>query len=65
VAEARLLAPRIGRRAGDVWREIGKVWSLEQGSGGRRFRENRMEYLGEDPEYGGGEERRSQRGMWV
>ncbi|KAB2099678.1 hypothetical protein AG0111_0g12161 [Alternaria gaisen] len=65
VAEARLLAPRLGRRAGDVWREIEKVWNLEQGSGGRHFRENRMEYLGEDPEYGGGEERRSQKGMWV
>ena len=65
VAEARLLAPRIGRRAGDVWREIEKVWDLEQGSGGRHFRENRIEYLGEDPEYGGSEERRSQKGMWV
>ncbi|CAN9188476.1 unnamed protein product [Alternaria alternata] len=65
VAEARLLAPRIGRRAGDVWREIEKDWDLEQGSGGRHFRENRMEYLGEDPDYGGGEERRSQKGMWV
>ncbi|RYN75027.1 hypothetical protein AA0120_g12182 [Alternaria tenuissima] len=65
VAEARLLAPRIARRAGDVWREIEKVWDLEQGSGGRHFRENRMEYLREDPEYGGGEERRSQKGMWV
>jgi hypothetical protein len=65
VAETRLLAPRIGRRAGDVWREIEKVWDLEQGSGGRHFRENRMEYLGEDPEYGEGEERRSQRSMWV
>ncbi|KAG9184951.1 hypothetical protein G6011_11781 [Alternaria panax] len=67
-AEARLLAPRIGRRAGDVWREIDTVWGFEQGSGGRGFRENRTTYLGEDPSYGGDHgdrERRSRRSMWV
>ncbi|KAI4698720.1 hypothetical protein J4E81_005331 [Alternaria sp. BMP 2799] len=65
VAEARILAPKIGRRAKDVWEEIEKCWNLEQGSSGKRYRENRMEYLGEDPKYPEGEERRSSRGMWV
>ncbi|KAL1794456.1 hypothetical protein ACET3X_007877 [Alternaria dauci] len=65
IAEVRLLAPKIGRRAGDIWREIEKVWDLEQGSGGRHFRENRMKYFGEDPVYGAGEEKRSRRSMWV
>ncbi|KAI4624693.1 hypothetical protein J4E83_004369 [Alternaria metachromatica] len=65
VAEARILAPKIGRRAKDVWEEIERCWNLEQGSSGKRYRENRMEYLGEDPEYPEGEERRSRRSMWV
>jgi hypothetical protein len=65
VAEAKLLASRIGRRAKHVLKEIEKCWYLEQGSGGRRYRENRMEYLGEDPTYTEDEERRSWRSMWV
>ncbi|KAI4646025.1 hypothetical protein J4E93_005604 [Alternaria ventricosa] len=65
VAEARILAPKIGRRAKDVWEEVEKCWNLEQGSSGKRYRENRMEYLGEDPKYPEGEERRSGRSMWV
>ncbi|CAG5158531.1 uncharacterized protein ALTATR162_LOCUS5127 [Alternaria atra] len=63
-AEIKTLAPKIGRRAWDVWREIEKYWNLEQGSGGRHYRENRMVYLGKDPTYGKGEERRSRRSMW-
>jgi hypothetical protein len=64
-AEARILAPKIGRRAGDVWREIERVWSLEQGSNGRHFRESRVECLGEDPTYGECGEKRPRRSMWV
>jgi hypothetical protein len=51
VHEARHLARQSGRRALDVWREINGAWQLEQGSGGRKYRENRFEYLGEDPMY--------------
>ena len=65
IAEARILAPKIGRRAKNVWEEIERCWNLEQGSSGKRYRENRMEYLGEDPKYPEGEERRSSRSMWV
>lgn len=65
IAEARILAPKIGRRAKDVWEEIEKCWKLEQGSSGKRYRENRMEYLGENPKYPEREERRSRRSMWV
>ncbi|KAI4677295.1 uncharacterized protein J4E88_007103 [Alternaria novae-zelandiae] len=65
IAEARILAPKIGRRAKNVWEEIERCWNLEQGSSGKRYQENRMEYLGEDPKYPEGEERRSRRSMWV
>jgi len=65
IAEAKILAPKIGRRAKNVWDEIERCWNLEQGSSGKRYRENRMEYLGEDPKYPEGEERRSSRSMWV
>jgi hypothetical protein len=49
--EARMLARKVGRRALDVMNEIERYWKLEQGSGGRHYRENRVKYLGEDPEY--------------
>ncbi|KAI4654255.1 uncharacterized protein J4E78_007300 [Alternaria triticimaculans] len=65
VAEAKIMAPKIGRRAKDVWEEIERCWNLEQGTSGKRYRENRMEYLGEDPKYPEGEEKRSSRSMWV
>jgi hypothetical protein len=49
VQEARRIATQVGRRALDVWREIEKVWGLEQGGGGQGYRANRVKYLGEDP----------------
>ncbi|KAI4908170.1 hypothetical protein J4E90_008794 [Alternaria incomplexa] len=65
IAEAKILAPKIGRRAKDVWEEIEKCWKLEQGSNGKRYRENRMEYLGEDPRYLERGDCRLGRSMWV
>jgi hypothetical protein len=65
IAEAKILAPKIGRRAKDIWMEIERCWKFEQGSSGKRYRENRMEYLGEDPTYPQGDEKRSRRGMWI
>jgi hypothetical protein len=65
IAEAKILAPKIGRRASDVWMEIERCWKIEQGSSGKRYRENRMEYLGEDPSYPQGNEKRSLRSMWI
>jgi hypothetical protein len=53
VQEARRLAAHLGRRAPDVWKEIGCVWALEQGNGGRVYRENRLTYMGEDLDYDG------------
>jgi hypothetical protein len=50
-AEARMLARKIGRRGLDVMSEIMRYWKLEQGSGGKHYRENRAKYLGEDPSY--------------
>jgi hypothetical protein len=47
--EARALAVRLHRRAPDIWKEVDGYWQLEQGSGGRMYRENRLRYLGEDP----------------
>lgn len=49
VQEARRIAIQVRRRAGDVWREIEKVWELEQGGGGLGYRTNRVKHLGEDP----------------
>jgi hypothetical protein len=51
VHEARRLAKQLDRRALDVWKEVDGAWQLEQGSGGKRYRENRLRYLGEDPVY--------------
>ncbi|KAF1937386.1 hypothetical protein EJ02DRAFT_458771 [Clathrospora elynae] len=65
VAEARILASQLGRRSMDVMREIERVWKLEQGNGGRRYRENRLRYLGEDPSYPEGEEETRSGSMWV
>jgi hypothetical protein len=49
--EARHLAKQLGRRVFDVWGEIDRYWRHEQGSGGRRFRQDRLHNLGEDPVY--------------
>jgi hypothetical protein len=62
--ESRMLAKKTGRRAFDIMNEIERYWHMEQGSGGRRYRENRKMYLGEDPGYPGDGEGRC-RGMWV
>jgi len=62
--EIRTLAVQLGRRAPHVWQEVKKMWDLEQGNGGRHYRENRIRYLGENPVYPEGEEKRSAQGMW-
>jgi hypothetical protein len=51
VLEARHLANQLGRRVFDVWGEIDRYWRHEQGSGGRKFRQDRLHNLGEDPVY--------------
>jgi hypothetical protein len=63
-AEARMLARKIGRRGLDVMNEIERYWNLEQGNGGRHYRENRMKFLGEDPSYPKDKEVKS-RNMWM
>jgi hypothetical protein len=62
--EARILATKISRRALDVFEEIERYWHMEQGGGGKKFRDDRMKYLGEDPSYPEGGEGRSM-SMWV
>jgi hypothetical protein len=57
IQEARMLAVKLGRRAPDVWREIDGYWELEHGKEGRKYREGRMKYLGENPIYEEGTER--------
>ncbi|KAF2130312.1 hypothetical protein P153DRAFT_417818 [Dothidotthia symphoricarpi CBS 119687] len=49
--EARVLATKLGRRAPHVFSEIMNVWGKEQGPNGRRYRQNRLRCLGEDPQY--------------
>lgn len=49
--EARIIAKMLGRRAPHVFSEIMTVWEKERGPYGRRYRENRLRYLGEDPSY--------------
>jgi hypothetical protein len=49
--EVRRIAVQLGRRAPDVWKEIDGFWKLEQGGGGKKYREHRLRYLGEDPVY--------------
>jgi hypothetical protein len=51
VLEARHLANQLGRRVFDVWGEIDRYWRHEQGSGRRKFRQDRLHNLGEDPVY--------------
>lgn len=64
-AEARAIARKTGRRWPDVMKEIEAVWKLEQGRGGREYRENRAKYLGEDSTYPkGAEGRRVVRSMF-
>jgi hypothetical protein len=63
-AEARMLAKKIGRKGLDVMGEVMQYWKLEQGSGGRHYRENRLKYLGEDPSYPEGPEVMP-RNMWM
>ncbi|CAO2655491.1 Nn.00g042940.m01.CDS01 [Neocucurbitaria sp. VM-36] len=63
--EAKVLARQLGRRTPEVWREVRDMWALEQSGGGRRFREHRGKYLGENPSYPLGEERSPSVSMWV
>ncbi|KAF3040748.1 hypothetical protein E8E12_008826 [Didymella heteroderae] len=64
-AEARAIARKTGRRWPDVMSEIEHVWRMEQGRGGNEYRNNRFEYLGEDPTYPqGAEGRRVVRSMF-
>ncbi|KAH7396954.1 hypothetical protein DE146DRAFT_764282 [Phaeosphaeria sp. MPI-PUGE-AT-0046c] len=49
--EVRIIAGQLGRRAHDVWKDIDSYWQLEQGSGGKLYKNNRLEYLGEDVRY--------------
>jgi hypothetical protein len=42
--EARILAPKLSRRAFDVWGEIDRYWTYLKGSG-RKARQNRLRYL--------------------
>ena len=49
--EARAIAKKTERRWIDIKKEIDQVWKLEQSSGGREHREERLRYLGEDPVY--------------
>lgn len=62
--EVKRLAGSLNRRAPDVWREIEEYWDLEQGAGGKRFRAHRKKYLGEDPKYPDGQEKKPVYGMW-
>jgi hypothetical protein len=65
--EARILAPKLGRRAFDVWGEIDRYWTYLKGSG-RKARQNRLRYLGEDPVYDATmktESRASVASMWL
>ncbi|KAF1844983.1 uncharacterized protein K460DRAFT_405263 [Cucurbitaria berberidis CBS 394.84] len=64
IQEARTLARKLRRRTPDVWREVKKMWDLEQGSGGRQYRENREDHLGESPSYPTTEEKIATRCMW-
>ncbi|KAI2486721.1 hypothetical protein Ptr902_00854 [Pyrenophora tritici-repentis] len=63
-SEAKTLALQLKRRPNDVFQEINRYWDLEQGSGGRLYRENRKRYLGEDPKYPEGEEKIPTRSQW-
>ncbi|RMZ74487.1 hypothetical protein GMOD_00003534 [Pyrenophora seminiperda CCB06] len=67
VSEAKTLAWQLGRRPFEVMQEVERYWNLEQGSGGRHYRENREKYLGEDPSYPdtGGVERKPIRSRWT
>jgi hypothetical protein len=67
IHEARMIAVQLGRRASDVWREIEGYWQLEQGSEGRRYREGRIRYLGEDPNFAEGIARTTENAtsMWT
>jgi hypothetical protein len=42
--KARILAPKLSRRAFDVWGEIDRYWTYLKGSG-RKARQNRLRYL--------------------
>jgi hypothetical protein len=64
VLEARRLAKQLGRRVFDVWGEIDRYWRHEQGSGGRKFREDRLHNLVEDPVYDATVKTSSKVAMW-
>ncbi|KAJ5020472.1 hypothetical protein J3E73DRAFT_428100 [Bipolaris maydis] len=64
-AEARAIATKTGRRALDVKMEIDAYWKMECGTGGRKVREKRVVYLGEDPEYPEGAEVNHFGNQWV
>jgi len=65
VSEARTLASQLKRRPFHVMQEIDRYWNLEQGSGGRHFRENREKHLGDNPRYPEGEEKMPMRSQWT
>ena len=58
-AEIKAMAKRAGRRWLEGMREVERVWKLEQGSTGREYRDNRMEYIRENPAYPAGAEAQS------
>ncbi|CAA9956682.1 hypothetical protein PTMSG1_00290 [Pyrenophora teres f. maculata] len=64
-SEARTLALQLKRRPIHVMQEISRYWDLEQGSGGRLYREHRERYLGEDPKYPESEEQIPIRSRWT
>jgi hypothetical protein len=51
IAEARHLAKQLSRRAFDFWSEIDSYWQYEAVGDGRKFQDNRLDNLGEDPVY--------------
>ncbi|EUC49208.1 hypothetical protein COCMIDRAFT_85317 [Bipolaris oryzae ATCC 44560] len=63
-AEARAIATETGRRALDVKMEFDAYWKMECGTGGKKVREKRAVYLGEDPEYPEGAEVRHFGNQW-
>ena len=65
VSEARTLALQLKRRPFHVMQEVDRYWNLEQGSGGRYFRENREKHLGDNPRYPEGEEKMPMRSQWT
>jgi hypothetical protein len=65
--QARVIAAKLERRAPDVFREIDTHWKLEQGNGGKKYRLDRMKYLGEDPVYkeeAAGGAKATERSVW-